>query len=82
MSGHSATPIDAVYTWVDDSDPVWRERRRRALDALGAEAARLHPSATSAVRYRDRGELRYSLRSLERMAPFVRKIYLGDRFEM
>jgi hypothetical protein len=69
-------PIDVVYTWVDGSDPTWQERKRAALEALGAEAARLHPSATSAVRYRDREELRYSLRSLERMAPFVRKIYL------
>jgi hypothetical protein len=76
MTGHSAMPIDAVYTWVDGSDPGWLERKRQRLEALGPEAARLHPSATSAVRYRDRGELRYSLRSLQRMAPFVRKIYL------
>jgi len=72
----SSHDLHAVYTWVDGSDPVWQERKRQALIALGAEAARLHQSAASAVRYRDRGELRYSLRSLERMAPFVRKIYL------
>ncbi len=71
-----AEPIDAVYTWVDGSDPAWRERKRAALAALGDEGARLHESATSDVRYKSRDELRYSLRSLERFAPFVRKVYL------
>lgn len=69
-------PIDAVYTWVDGSDPAWERRKQATLEALGPEAARLHPSATSAVRYKSRDELRYSLRSLERFAPFIRKVYL------
>ncbi len=75
-AGRGAEPIDAVYTWVDGSDPAWRERKRATLAALGDEAARLHESATSDVRYRSRDELRYSLRSLERFAPFVRRVYL------
>ncbi len=71
-----AEPIDAVYTWVDGSDPAWREKKRSTLEGLGAEASRLHESAISDVRYKSRDELRYSLRSLERFAPFVRKVYL------
>ncbi len=76
MVGRGSEPIDAVYTWVDGSDPAWLERKRLALDALGGEAGRLHASSASAVRYKSRDELRYSLRSLDRFAPFVRKVYL------
>jgi hypothetical protein len=76
MAGDGCGPIDAVYTWVDGSDPEWQQRKRAAIESLGAEAARLDPSATSEVRYKNRDELRYSLRSLERMAPFIRKVFL------
>ena len=79
MSGtavHRVEPIDAVYTWVDGSDPAWQQKKRARLAALGEEAGRLHASATSAARYASRDELRYSLRSLERFAPFVRNVYL------
>ncbi|WNM35090.1 stealth conserved region 3 domain-containing protein [Streptomyces sp. Li-HN-5-11] len=66
-------PVDVVYTWVDDSDPRWQERRakRRAGLGLAAEA-----SGDEAARFRNRDELRYSLRSLAMFAPWVRKIYL------
>jgi hypothetical protein len=76
MAAQNPEPIDVVYTWVDGSDPVWQERKRARLAGLGDEGARLHPSAVSAARYRSRDELRFSLRSLERYAPFVRRVYL------
>ncbi len=76
MAHHSSQSMDAVYTWVDGSDPAWQRRKQATLEALGPDAARLHPSATSAVRFKSRDELRYSLRSLERFAPFVRRVYL------
>jgi len=78
MSGtiSRAEPIDAVYTWVDGADPAWRQKKCEALAALGEDAAQLHESGTSDVRYTNRDELRYSLRSLERFAPFVRTVYL------
>jgi hypothetical protein len=69
-------PIDAVYTWVDDADPAWAARKRDVLASLGADADELHASSTSASRFKNRDELRYSLRSLERYAPFVRNVYL------
>jgi hypothetical protein len=62
-------PIDAVYTWVDGSDP-----------AVAAELARHpappDPSAAGPCRFRDSGELRYSLRSLARHAPWIRRTHL------
>ncbi|MFH8485364.1 stealth conserved region 3 domain-containing protein [Streptomyces longisporoflavus] len=65
-------PVDAVYTWVDDSDPEWRDRRDAALGGGGDGASADH----GAVRFRNRDELRYSLRSLAANAPWIRHIYL------
>jgi hypothetical protein len=76
MSEAARKPIDAVYTWVDGSDPSWKARKQRRL----AEQRRHHGSvdgdASSDARFRDRQELRYSLRALERFAPFIRKVHL------
>lgn len=67
-------PIDAVYTWVDGTDPVWLERKRRALEQNAG-----HPMPEAAVddlRFVGHDELRHSLRSLELYAPWVRHVYL------
>lgn len=66
-------PVDVVYTWVDGADPAWVERRNETARRLGRTA--LDPAA-NAARFRDRDELRYSLRSVEQHLPWVRKIYL------
>lgn len=66
-------PVDAVYLWVDDSDPRWRAKRDAVRRRLGlAESS----GASDAHYFRDRGELRASLRSLETYAPWIRHIYL------
>lgn len=70
-------PIDVVYTWVDDSDPVWRASKDRARRALVSRSQHgLHEQAANDARYISRDELRYSLRSLHQYAPWVRNIYL------
>ena len=66
-------PIDVVYMWVDGSDPAWVERKNEALVRAGLEP--MHDGA-AAERFRDNGELRYSMRSVEQFAPWVRNIYL------
>ncbi|WP_055567090.1 stealth conserved region 3 domain-containing protein [Streptomyces atriruber] len=63
-------PIDAVYTWVDDSDPEWRARRDETLGRGDTSAD------GGAVRFRNRDELRFSLRSLAMYAPWIRHVYL------
>lgn len=71
-------PIDVVYTWVDDSDPVWRARKeatRRVLER-GTGDDTLHEQAANDSRYVSRDELRYSLRSIHQYAPWVRTIFL------
>ena len=66
-------PIDAVYTWVDDTDPRWR----RSLDrVLTSGRPPLHPEAVNPSRFRNRDELRYSLRSLSLYADFVRRVFI------
>src|SRR5699024_3736529 len=67
-------PIDIVYTWVDGSDPAWRNRMlntQRSSDLTGTE-----PSSISESRYTSREELRYSLRSLEYYASWARRIFI------
>jgi hypothetical protein len=66
-------PIDAVITWVDNADPTWRELRRRRLVHLGLEE---NAGGGDERYFRDHGELRYLLRSLDRYAPWLRRIHL------
>jgi hypothetical protein len=64
-------PVDAVYTWVDGGEQKFQEQFRQYV---GKQASDTH--ASEATRFHDNQELRYSLRSLERYAPWVRRVYL------
>lgn len=68
-------PVDVVYTWVDGSDPDWQVRKNETLRAMG-EARALNAYAANASRFQSRDELRYSLRSLEMFAGWVRHVYI------
>ncbi|MEQ8143879.1 stealth family protein [Streptomyces sp. OP7] len=66
-------PIDVVYTWVDGQDPELRAKRERHREGNdGGIAAR----EVGESRYTSIDELKYSLRSLEMYAGFVRHIYI------
>ncbi|WP_405018609.1 stealth family protein [Kitasatospora sp. NBC_00070] len=65
-------PVDAVITWVDDGDRHWRHRRAEALAAAGPDL----PLDAAEHRYRNRGELRYCLRSIASYAPWIRQVFL------
>lgn len=67
-------PIDVVYTWVNDEDPAWRARYTEALRDFDPDE--LAGQSASPARFRNRDELRYSLRSLARNARFVRRVYV------
>lgn len=64
--------IDLVYLWVDGSDEVWRNKKAKFL----AEKTALNIEATSKARTSDNEELRFSLRSIETYAPWIRKIFI------
>lgn len=65
--------IDIVYLWCDGNDPVWLEKKNKTLEALGKEPVK---NATNDCRFVQSNELMYSLRSVEKYAPWIRKIFI------
>lgn len=63
-------PVDVVYTWVDGSDPQWAGRNREMLRRHGI------PAPATSERFANHDELRFSLRSVERFMPWVRRIFI------
>jgi hypothetical protein len=63
--------IDLVYLWVDGNDPAWKARKN---NFLGTENPADDTNCPG--RYADNDELRYSLRSVERHAPWIRRIFI------
>ncbi len=61
--------IDLVYLWVDGNDPQWLHKRNSFLDDTVQQK-----SITG--RYENSDELKYSLRSVEKNLPWVRKIFI------
>ncbi len=66
-------PIDLVYTWVNGADKDWKKKRDKHLPLAGKTG---HSDNTSEARYRDREELKYSLRSVASHFESVRKIFI------
>ncbi|MBQ2247729.1 MAG: Stealth CR1 domain-containing protein [Tidjanibacter sp.] len=65
--------VDLVYLWVDGDDPEWQQRKREAMAECGRE---LPAQAVARGRFVDNQELRYSLRSVEKYAPWVGKVFI------
>jgi hypothetical protein len=65
------TDIDLVYLWVDGSDPRWLAKRNAFIGTPNG-----HSDISSNGRYDDNGELKYSLRSIGKYAPWIRKIFI------
>lgn len=61
-------PIDVVYTWVDDENYI--------ISKQYTPTTNINKDSDSKNRYTDHDELKYSLRSVEKYAPWVRKIYI------
>ena len=68
----SDTPsIDLVYLWVDGNDPEW-QAKRNAFFGRKVE----NSSSNFNGRYVNNDELKFSLRSVERYAPWIRKVFI------
>jgi hypothetical protein len=70
-------PIDLVYTWVDGNDPKimhkreeWSHRLNYTTNRKMAKDSRING------RFEQFDELKYSLRSVENFAPWIRRIYI------
>lgn len=64
--------VDAVITWVDGADPA----HRRKLEAYLASVGGKPPPTASATRFHDAGEIDYCVASIERHAPWFRRIFI------
>ncbi|MBP5773035.1 MAG: Stealth CR1 domain-containing protein [Eubacterium sp.] len=60
-------PVDFVLTWVDDQDENWQNEKSKYSSA--------YSEGNGAERYRDWDLLKYWFRSVEKYAPWVRKIH-------
>ncbi|XP_078482003.1 exopolysaccharide phosphotransferase SCO6021-like [Ciona intestinalis] len=59
--------VDAVYTWVNGSDPKFLASLQLFAD---------HGTNVRSKRFADHDQLKYSLRSLQLFAPWIRNIYI------
>ena len=58
--------IDLVYMWVDGSDPKWLQKKQQYIDQ----------KINTTGRFQDNSELKYSLRSIDKHIPWIRKIFI------
>jgi hypothetical protein len=65
-------PIDAVITWVDGNDPKHQAKLEKAL----GNKSRKHIPGADTTRFGNANELKYSILSILRFAPFIRKIFI------
>lgn len=63
--------IDLVYLWVDGSDPVWQAKRNAFIGKTQESSPENCKGRTA-----DNDELKFSLRSVEMYAPWIRKIFI------
>jgi hypothetical protein len=63
--------IDLVYLWVDGNDPVWLARKNTFL---GNESFARQSNCKG--RFANNDELKFSLRSVEKFIPWVRRIFI------
>ncbi len=71
--------IDIVYLWVDDTDKKWRTEKDKWFQEITGHAPVVR-AANGTERWRDNGEFKHSLRSVEMFAPWVNHIYIVTGF--
>ena len=67
-------PIDAVYTWTNESDPVWQQSYREYFES--ANPGFILNNLSSYVQRTEVDSLRFSIRSLFEYASWVRHVYI------
>ena len=72
-------PIDLVYLWVDGSDKSWVTEKIKWFEIVNGQKS-VYAGSSEEERFRDNGELLYSLRSVEECAPWVNHIYIITGF--
>ena len=68
-------PIDMVYLWCDGSDPKFKAKRQSMMKKMGKMTGDVKQNIGK-ERTMNNDELKYSLRSLEKYANWIRNIYI------
>ncbi|MDY6490228.1 Stealth CR1 domain-containing protein [Acinetobacter faecalis] len=64
-------PVDIVYTWVNDQDPIWQQKKSKFENMnLACE------NSNDSARFENHNELYYSVLSVKKNLPWVRKIFI------
>ena len=71
--------IDIVYLWVDSNDNKWRTEKNKWQKRLNKHN-NISSESTCKARWRDNNELLYSLRSVDKFAPWVNHIFIVTGF--
>lgn len=71
MKNHNKMDIDIVYLWVNGNDPIWQAKRNTFIGKTEDSSP-----INCKGRYADNDELKYSLRSIEKYAPWIRNIFI------
>ena len=71
--------IDIVYLWVDSSDKKWRTEKDKWLEIVTGKKP-VYSNEAGEERFRDNGELLYSLRSVAECVPWINHIYIITGF--
>ncbi|MFU2097982.1 stealth family protein [Mannheimia haemolytica] len=66
-------PIDVVFTWVNNKDPVWQKKLE---NYLSRDSASYSPLAIDNARFENRDELFFSVHSVLKYIPWINHIYL------
>ena len=72
LQNNFTDPVDIVYLWCDASDENWNNKRLQAKE----QVRNFNTEATNPCRFKNNDELKYSLRSLEKHASWINKIYI------
>ena len=70
MKKNKERKIDLVYCWVDGNDEKWQLKKNQYLSELKEE------QSNNKCRFINNNELKYSLRSVEKYAPWINHIYI------
>ena len=70
-SKNSVCDVDLVYLWVDGNDPEWQKKRNAFIGRKDEDSSR-----NCKGRYANNDELKYSLRSIGKYAPWIHKIFI------
>lgn len=69
----AADAIDLVYLWCDATDEAWRRKKEAVARKYGLADGNF---ANASYRFVSNDDLRYSLRSLDMFAPWIRRVFV------